>query len=103
MRTVLALTLASLVVCGAPASAAPPAKVVTQSDTGGTVTLVPGQRLRIELGVCYSCGYHWETRQPPSPHVLRRLAQRQSSGCRPPCVGGSAITKFRYVARASGR
>src|SRR3954451_11290444 len=103
MRTVLALTLASLMVSAAPASAAPPAKVLTQKDTGRTISLVAGQRLRIELEVCYSCGYQWETRRPPSAHVLRRLAQRRSSGCQPPCVGGSAVTKFRYVARASGR
>ena len=86
----------------APARAAPPPKVLDSGDSGQTVTLAKGQHLRIELSVCYSCGYHWETRKAPSRRVLRRLKQRTSGGCKPPCTGGSAVTKFRYAARARG-
>ena len=86
----------------APANATPPPKVLDFGDSGQTVTLVPGQHLRIELSVCYSCGYSWETRRAPSRRVLRRLKQRTSGSCKDPCTGGSAVTKFRYAARARG-
>jgi predicted secreted protein len=106
-KVVLGVAVATaLVVLGAgPAPAAPPAKVLTLADSGSTVTLVPGQRLRVKLEVCYSCGYRWATRRAPAPRVLRRRPQRQQStgNCQPPCVGGSAVTIFRYVARARGR
>ena len=98
LAAVLALILAPA------ASAGPPAKVLTLADSGKTVTLAQGQGLRVRLSVCYSCGYHWETRRAPARRVLRRLPQRTSGGtCEPPCVGGSVVTIFRYTARAAGR
>jgi predicted secreted protein len=102
LRSVVAVAVAAVVLSAAPASAAPPAEALTLADSGKTVTLVPGQRLRVRLEVCYSCGYHWETRLAPSPRVLRRQPQRQSGGCKAPCVGGITFTIFRYVARARG-
>ena len=103
VRSRVALAFALCLLSATSASAAPRTKVLTIADDGTTVTLVPGQRLRIELSVCYSCGYHWETRRAPSRRVLHRLPQRVSSDCTPPCVGGTAVTKFRYVARGRGR
>jgi predicted secreted protein len=78
--------------------------VLTLADSGKTVTLVRNRRLRVRLDVCYSCGYHWQTLLAPDRRVLRRQAQRQESDdtCKGPCVGGSAVTIFRYVARSTG-
>lgn len=100
----LAVAVAAVVLSAAPAYAAPPAKALTLADSGKTVTLVPGQRMRVRLDVCYGCGYHWATSRAPDPRVLKRMPQRQSSsgGCKPPCTGGSAETIFRYIARARG-
>jgi predicted secreted protein len=99
----IVIALALIVLSEASAPAAPRAKVLTFADSGTTVTLVPGQRLRVRLEVCHGCGYHWETRRAPDPRVLRRQHQRTSGGCKPPCAGGLAVTSFRYVARARGR
>ena len=80
----------------------PPPKVLKQKDSGRTVRLLPGQELQVRLKVCYSCGYHWATQLAPDNGVLKRLKQRDSGGCQVPCVGGSAVTIFRYRAKADG-
>src|SRR4051812_21129793 len=106
MRRVSLVAVAILLVAVADAQAIVPApKVLDQKDSGRTVTLVPGQELRIRLKVCYSCGYHWETQLAPDKGVLTRLKQKQKTAgdCHAPCVGGAAVTIFRYRANADGR
>ncbi len=97
------VAVAGLALNGAPAGAVPAPKVLGPGDSGKTVVLVRGQRLRIELRECPSCGYRWKTTRAPSRRILRRLRQRHSGGCSPkPCIGGSSVTMFRYAARARG-
>jgi predicted secreted protein len=89
---------------GTTAAAAPPPLVLRAADSGRSVTLAVGQRLRIELNTCYGCGYSWHTLVAPSKRILRRRPTRKTpSSCQPPCVGGSGDTIFRYVARAHGK
>lgn len=105
MRCALLVAIAVLLVGAADTQAVAPApKVLKQTDSGKTVRLVPGQELRIRLNVCYSCGYHWATQLAPDKAVLRRLKQTQetSGDCQAPCVGGAAVTIFRYRAKADG-
>jgi predicted secreted protein len=105
MRRVWLVAIAVVLVGAADTQAIVPApKVLKQKDSGRTVRLVPGQELQIRLKVCYSCGYHWETQLAPDKAVLRRLKQRQESSgdCQAPCVGGAAVTIFRYRAKADG-
>jgi predicted secreted protein len=102
-RVWLAAMAVVLVGAGAAQAVVPAPKVLKAADTGKTVRLVPGQELQIRLSVCASCGYRWETRLAPDKAVLTRLKQRQSSGnCQAPCVGGTAVTTFRYRAKADG-
>ena len=104
IRSVPLAALVLLLALAPATSAAPKTRILTVKDSGKTVTLVPGQRLRIELEVCYSCGYHWETTRAPSKQVLTRQKQLQrGNGCAAPCAGGSATTIFRYLGRAAGR
>jgi predicted secreted protein len=101
------LVAIALVLLGAADTQAivPVPKVLKQKDSGRTVRLVAGQELRIRLKVCYSCGFHWETELAPDKAVLKRLKQREEnlSDCPPPCVGGAAVTVFRYRAEADGK
>jgi predicted secreted protein len=104
MRRVWLVAAAAGALAVASAQATVPApKVLKLKDSGRTVTLVPGQELQIRLKVCYSCGYHWGTQLAPDKAILTRLKQEQeSSGCKAPCAGGSAVTIFRYRAKADG-
>jgi predicted secreted protein len=104
-RLALALAIATATALGAaPADAAVPApKVVRYRDNGSTVRLVPGQELRIRLGICSGCGEDWKVRRAPSKLVLTRLEQGEDHDeCGLGCVPGNQFTIFRYRAKAPG-
>jgi predicted secreted protein len=105
----LAPLLVVIVSLGVPSAASAATRTLGADDSGKTITLARGDRLRIELDVCPGCGYHWELRRKPSRHVLRRLKQRShGTGCadpppgEPPCVGGTYVTIYRWAAHGAG-
>jgi predicted secreted protein len=103
--------LTALLVAVSLVPAAPATKVLTQADSGKTVTIAVNQRLEVELSECGSCGYRWKTTTKPAARVLKRRSQvHKDPDCppsddpsQPPCVGGSDTTVFRYTGKATGR
>ena len=57
--------LTALLVAVSLLPAAPATKVLTQADSGKTVTIAANQRLEVELRECGSCGYTWKTTTNP--------------------------------------
>ena len=65
--------------------ATPPAAVTLRdADSGGTTTLVPGQRLVLRLNANATTGFAWQTATAPAPAILSTV----SSTYEPPAGGG---------------
>jgi inhibitor of cysteine peptidase len=77
--------------------------VLTEADTGATLTVPTGARLVVRLASNPSTGYGWTEVAPPGP-TLRALGepvleQAQSGGR----VGAPGVQVFRYEVAAPGR
>lgn len=81
------------------ASHAPVTQTVTFADSGHTVTLAPGDLLRVELDTTF-----WSLRAPTDPTVLITAVAAATSPA-PSCIpgGGCGTTSVTYRAVRAGR
>lgn len=95
---------------GRPASAASPGlaqtHALTASDNGKTVTANVGDRIRITLEECQSCGFQWREVKAPNSKVVKSYGDRKdetttTSGA--PMPGAPSSRVFLYSVVGQGR
>lgn len=89
------LGLALLTACS------PRAVVVGEDRSGSTVTIQPGQELRIQLSESASVGYRWEVTSEPDGDILEFLG-RDVEADDPGVDGGTETVSFRYAGTGPG-
>lgn len=80
---------------------------LTESDSGSTVRANVGDRIRITLEECQSCGFQWKEVKAPDANVVKPYADRRveptTSTSGPPMPGGSSSRVFLYFVVGQGR
>ncbi len=86
-------------------SAAAPAgtPVYHHSDSGRTVHVVPGEKFKVRLKVCETCGYRWSFAHRPAKDVVKLVDKHRVSSAKPPEVGGINTITWTYKAVGHGK
>jgi inhibitor of cysteine peptidase len=98
---VLAVGLISTAGCAtaSPPPRPPPGPVTLTNADAGSVVLVPGQELRVELALSAGTGYAWRLDREADPAVLSGGSSRTTNAALP---GGRVVTLYSYQAAGRG-
>ena len=85
---VSALVLTAGPLAGSASAATSGPHVYKQADSGRTVGLTYGSKLKVRLKVCEDCGDRWSFAHRPDAKTLKLVHKTDVSSATPPAVGG---------------